>query len=71
MKFQKGQLVRNRREFFDPVGGLPARGIIVGLSARCGPRIGEREAMLKIQWFDDNAPSGWFPAVGVVSLSEQ
>ena len=73
MKFQIGQLVRRRRSPFQyPDWDLPcSKGIIVGLGAPLScTRTGEREAMLKIQWFDDNAPSGWFPATRVVPLSE-
>ena len=69
MKFQVGQLVRNRRSLLNPDWDLPwSKGIIVDIERE--DRSPYKVAFLKIQWFDDNAPCGWFSATRVVPLSE-
>jgi hypothetical protein len=68
VKFQVGQLVRNRRSLLNPDWDLPwSKGIIVDIERGLSSPL---RVMLKIQWFDDNAHSSWFPATRVVPLSE-
>ena len=61
-------MVRNRRSLLNPDWDLPwSKGIIVDIERGDFPA---SKSILKIQWFDDNAHSSWFPATRVVPLSE-